>query len=115
MRNNNPIELVKGIYQIIPVRIVKEGLRDVYSEYMNFNIDTATIIYEKRLGFLPFHPTKIKLSKYEELIEKNGIQNISGSREFYKFIQKYPEIYVKAIENEKNMEEEEIEGNEELN
>lgn len=109
---NGPKEITEGIYEVIPIHRKSEGLGEVYSEYMNFNTNNGTIIYEKRLGFLQPCPDVMKISKYQELINKNGLENISGAKEFKKFIEKYPEIYVKGVENEEidkleNKEEEE--------
>lgn len=67
---------------------------------MNFNVNNGTIIYEKRLGHLMPSPDVLKISEYQELINKRGLENISGAKEFKKFIHKYPQIYIEAIENE---------------
>ncbi len=94
-----PKEIAKGIYEIIPVHNVKEGLGEIYSEYMNFNCKMGTIIYEKRLGNLLQSPEIIRISEYQELINKRGVENISGAKEFIKFIKKYPDIYEEGIKN----------------
>ena len=108
-----PKELNDGIYEIIPVHNVKEGY-DVYSEYMNFNSNNGTIIYEIRLGNLLPSPDIIKISEYEELINKSGIDKVNGAKEFRQFVEKYPEIYMKGLESEKhNLENISIEENEE--
>lgn len=97
---NSPKELGKGIYEIIPVHNVKESPEEVYSEYMNLNTNNGTIIYEKRLGFLMPSPDIMKISEYENLINKYGLNEVNGSKEFQKFIGNYPELYKIALENE---------------
>lgn len=107
---NGPREIADGIYEIIPIHNVSEGLGEIYSEYMNFNANNGTITYEKRLGHLMPSSDVLKISEYQELINKKGIENISGAKEFKKFIHKYPQIYLEAIENEnvKSEEKEEV-------
>ena len=95
-----PKELDNGIYEIIPIHNVRDGY-DVYSEYMNFNCNNGTIIYEIKLGHLLPSPDVIKISKYEETINEVGIDKINGAKEFKKFIEEYPEIYMQGLKNEK--------------
>ena len=97
---NSPKELKNGIFEIIPVRRIEEGLGEIYSEYMNFNSNNGTIIYEKSLGNLLPSPEIIEISKYQEMINKNGIENVGGAKEFERFIHKYPDIYITGITNE---------------
>lgn len=104
-RINGPKEISTGIYEIIPTHNVTEGLGEVYSEYMNFNVNNGTVIYEKRLGFLTQCPDIIKISEYQQIINRDGIENISGAKEFRKFIHKYPDIYIEGINNEEKSEE----------
>ena len=94
-----PKEIAEGIYEIIPVHNVEEGVGEIYSEYMNFNCKMGTIIYEKRLGNLLQSPEIMRISEYQELIDKRGVENISGAKEFIKFIKKYPDIYEEGIKN----------------
>lgn len=109
---NGPKELKDGIYEIIPVHRIEEKIGEVYSEYMNFNSNNGTIIYEKRMGHLLPNPETIKISEYQNMINKRGIDNIVGANEFEKFIHKYPEIYIKGINNEEKIEEINEEENE---
>lgn len=95
-----PKEIKSGIYEIIPIHTVEEARGEIYTEYMNFNSNNGTIIYEKRMGHLLPSPEIIKISEYQIMINNNGVDNISGAKEFKKFIHKYPEIYITAIENE---------------
>lgn len=101
---NGPKELKDGIYEIIPVHRIEEKNGEIYSEYMNFNSNNGTIIYEKRMGHLLPDPEIIKISEYQNMINKRGINNIVGANEFKKFIHKYPEIYIKGINNEEKTE-----------
>ena len=88
---------------------------EVYDEYMNFNSNNGTIIYERRLGHLTQSPDYIKIGEYIDAIEKHGIENVDGSNKFIEFIMKYPYIYQRGLDNEfKNtlnseLEQEEIE------
>lgn len=102
---NEPKEIGEGIYEIIPIHRVEEAIGEVYTEYMNFNSNNGTIIYEKRLGFLMPCPDILKISEYQKIINKEGIENINGAKEFRKFIQKYPHVYMKGIDNEEKSEE----------
>lgn len=101
---DKPRELSTGIFEIIPIHNVTEGLGEIYSEYMNLNVNNGTVIYEKRLGFLTQCPDIIKISEYQQIINKNGIKNIGGAKEFIKFIHKYPNIYIEGINNEEKSE-----------
>lgn len=95
-----PKELKEGIYEVIPIHRVDEGHGEIYTEYMNFNSNNGTIIYEYRLGNLMPSPDTISISEYQEKINKMGIENINGAKEFKNFIQKYPDIYIVGVENE---------------
>lgn len=97
---NGPKEIAEGIYEIIPVHKVSEGLGEIYSEYMNFNTNNGTVIYEKRLGFLPQCPDIERISEYEKKISKFGVNEIDGAKEYEKFIKKYPDIYNQGVETE---------------
>lgn len=98
---NKPKELQEGIFEVIPIHNVYEGLGEIYTEYMNFNSNNGTIIYEKTLGNLMPTPEVIEISKYQEMINKYNIENIGGAKEFTKFIKKYPDIYKEGLRNEK--------------
>lgn len=95
-----PKELKEGIYEIIPIHKINEGYGEIYDEYMNFNSNNGTIVYEKRLGNLTQSPEYIKIGEYIDDIEKHGIENIAGSDKFIEFIMKYPYIYQKGLDNE---------------
>ena len=95
-----PRELRDGIYEIIPIHRINEGLGEIYYEYMNFNSNNGTIVYEKRLGNLTQSPEYIKIGEYIDNIEKHGIENIAGSDKFIEFIMKYPYIYQTGLDNE---------------
>ena len=98
--NKEPKELRDGIYEIIPIHRINEGLGEIYDEYMNFNSNNGTIVYEKRLGNLTQSPEYIKIGEYIDNIEKHGIENIAGSDKFIEFIMKYPYIYQTGLDNE---------------
>lgn len=103
--NNNkvkkePKELKDGIYEIIPIHKIDEGHGEIYDEYMNFNSNNGTIIYERRLGNLMPSPECIKISEYLGMIKKTGIDNIGGGNKFMEFIMKYPGIYQTGLDNE---------------
>lgn len=95
-----PKELKDGIYEIIPIHKIDEGHGEIYDEYMNFNSNNGTIIYEKRLGNLMLSPECIKIRQYSDMIEKSGIDNIGGANKFIEFIMKYPGIYQIGLDNE---------------
>ena len=95
-----PKELKDGIYEIIPIHKIDEGHGKVYDEYMNFNTNNGTIIYEKRLGNLTQSPEFIKIGEYIDVIERHGIENVDGSDKFIEFIMKYPDIYQMGLDNE---------------
>lgn len=95
-----PKELRDGIYEIIPIHKIDEGYGEVYHEYMNFNSNNGTIIYERTLGNLMPSPEYIKIGQYIDEIQKKGTENIAGSNEFIEFIMKYPYIYQSGLDNE---------------
>lgn len=104
-RMNSPKELNEGIYEVILPHLVEEAIGEVYNEYMNINSNNGTIIYEKRMGHLLPNPEILKISEYQKLINKHGIENVGGATAFKKFIHKYPQIYMVAIENEERLNE----------
>lgn len=81
---------------------------------MNFNSNNGTIIYSLNLSSLisSNKPDIIKISKYFEMINKHGINNICGAKKFMKFIEKFPDIYINALRNENIEENTEIENEE---
>lgn len=95
-----PKEMKNGIYEIIPIHKIDEGSGEVYIEYMNFNSNNGTIIYEKALGNLMPSPEIIKIGQYIDMIEKSGVDNIGGAKKFIEFIMKYPNIYQAGLDNE---------------
>ena len=96
---NKPKELSTGIYEIIPVH-TKRVNENIYSEYMNLNTNNGTVIYEMSLGFLKQSPDIMKISEYEELINKYGKNEINGAKQYERFKKKYPDLYNRALDNE---------------
>lgn len=97
-----PKEFAKGIYEVIAHHTMHKNYGEIYQEYMNFNSNNGTIIYSLNLSSLmpAGKPDIIKISDYMEMINKHGIDNICGAKEFTKFIEKYPNIYMDGIKNE---------------
>jgi len=89
-----PEEVSKGIYAIIPIRTIHEEPGKVWSEYMHFNTNKGTIIYDRTLGHCLPSPEIFTISEFQELMYKKGFENVNGAKEFQKFITKYPEIYM---------------------
>ena len=109
-KQKGPQEVSKGIYAIIPIRTIHEKSGDAWSEYMFFNANKGTVIYDKTLSHCMPSPEIYKISEFQNLINKKGINNIEGAEKFKQFIIKYPDIYMEGINNEeKNQEEEEEE------
>lgn len=97
-----PKEYAEGIYEVIAHHTMHKKHGEIYQEYMNFNSNNGTIIYSLNLSSLmpAGKPDIIKISEYNEMINKHGIEKICGAKEFAKFIKKYPDIYIKGLENE---------------
>lgn len=97
-----PKEFSEGVYEVIAPHIIHEKIGEVYQEYMNFNSNNGTIIYELNLSSITpaSKPDIIKISDYMAMINKYGVDNINGAKEFKKFIEKYPDIYKDGIKNE---------------
>jgi len=104
-----PEEISKGIYAIIPLHTIHDEYGDAWSEYMFFNSNNGTIIYDKTLGHCLQSPEVFKISEFQEMIFIKGFDDIRGAKEFQKFIIKYPEIYMQGVNNEDNDIEEEEE------
>lgn len=95
---NSVKELSTGIYEVIAPRKVYDGLSHTfYEEYMNFNANNGTVIYEYRLGHCKPTPEIIKINDYQKEIDKKGIEYIGGADDFQKFIKSNPEIYKKGL------------------
>ena len=108
-QSKGPEEVSKGIYAIIPIRTIHEKSGDVWSEYMFFNANKGTVIYDKTLSHCLQSPEIYKISEFQNLINKKGINNIEGAEKFKQFIIKYPDIYMEGINNEEQNQEEEEE------
>lgn len=110
-----PKELKDGIYEIISPHNTHKKLSEIWYEYMNFNSNNGTIIYSLNLSSLmpADKPDIIKIGDYMNMINKYGVDNIGGAKEFKKFIEKYPDIYIEGIKNEhRDLEKEISEENE---
>lgn len=105
-QTKRPEEISKGVYAIIPIHTIHEESGDVWSEYMNFNANKGTIVYDKTLGNCLPSPEIFAISEFQELIYKKGFENINGAKEFQQFIVKYPDIYMEGINNEEQNQEE---------
>lgn len=105
----SPKEISKGIYAIIPIHKIHEEPGKVWSEYMHFNANKGTIIYDRTLGHCLPTPEIFTISEFQELMYKKGFENVNGAKEFQKFITKYPEIYMEGVNNEEQNQEEEEE------
>lgn len=106
-------EIKEGIYEIVPIRKVKGKPGEIYSEYMNFNCNNGTIIYDRVLGHCNPSADIIKISDYLKILNKSGSENIYGGVEFEKFMKKCPEIYMQGLKNESKEELNPILNNEE--
>lgn len=95
-----PKEISKGIYSIIPIHTIHEKSGEAWSEYMNFNTNEGTIVYDKTLGNCLPSPEIFTISEFQELIHIKGFDDVNGAKEFQQFIIKYPDIYMEGINNE---------------
>lgn len=98
MKKNNVKELRAGIYEVIaPRKVYDELSHSFYEEYMNFNANNGTVIYEYGLGQSKPTPEIIAINKYQNEIAKKGIDYVGGAVDFQKFIKGNPEIYKKGL------------------
>lgn len=98
MKKNNAKELQVGIYEVIaPRKVYDELSHSFYEEYMNFNSNNGTVIYEYGLGQCKPTPEIIAINKYQNEIAKKGIDYVGGAVDFQKFIKSNPEIYKKGL------------------
>lgn len=94
----NAKEIKKGIYEIIaPHKVYDKFSHTYYEEYMNFNTNNGTVIYEYGLAHCEPTPEIITINKYLNDITKKGVEMIGGAVEFQKFIKQNPKIYKEAL------------------
>ena len=95
---NNAKKLREGIYEAIAPRKIYDDLsHSFYEEYMNFNANNGTVIYEYGLGHCMPTPEIIKINDYQRAIDKKGIGYVGGAVDFQDFIKHNPEIYKKGL------------------
>lgn len=88
-------ELKPGIFELVPI--------NRKSEYMNINTNNGTIIACVRVCELLPQAEILSLKEYSEQINKYGLNNVFGAKQYQKFIMSNPQIYNQMIDNINNL------------